>query len=62
MKSNVIGKSIKEINPNINIQTYIDSVKFNNNHIYDESFFEQLDGIVIAVRNIEARKFLLKNW
>lgn len=56
MKSNVAMKVIKNINPDINIHTYIESVESKNEHIYNKFFFEELDGIVVALRDTEARK------
>jgi molybdopterin/thiamine biosynthesis adenylyltransferase len=58
MKSNIAAKAVKAINPNINIHTFVDSVELKNDHIYNEIFFKQLDGIVAALKNTRTRKFL----
>jgi ubiquitin-activating enzyme E1 len=58
MKSNVAAKAVKAINPNINIHAFVDSVELKNDHIYNENFYQQLDGIVAALKNTQARKLL----
>ncbi len=61
MKSNVAAKAVKVINPNINIHAFVDSVELKNDHIYNENFYQQLDGIVAALKNTQARKLLAIN-
>lgn len=52
----VAAKAVKTMNSNINLHAFVDSVELKNDHIYNESFFQQLDGIVTALDNIKARK------
>lgn len=61
MKSNVAAKVVKSMNPNINIHAFIDGIELKSDHIYNDEFFQQLDGIVTALDNVKARKYLTIN-
>ncbi|CAF1455812.1 unnamed protein product, partial [Rotaria sordida] len=57
MKSIVAAQSIKVINPNMHVHAYVDGVLPETEHIYNDHFFQQLDGLVIAVDNVKTRKY-----
>ena len=59
MKSQVAAKAVKEMNSHINIKAYSDGVLPETEHIFDDKFFERLDGVVNALDNVKARKFSL---
>jgi ubiquitin-activating enzyme E1 len=59
MKSQVATAAVKVMNPDMNIRAYIDGVLPETEHIYDDHFFERLDGVVNALDNVKARKCLL---
>jgi len=56
MKSKVAAEAVKHMNPHMNISAYIEGVLPETEHIYNDTFFEQLDGIVNALDNVKARK------
>ena len=57
MKSKVAAKAVKAMNPKMNIHAFVEAVLPETEHIYDDSFFEQLSGVVNALDNVKARKF-----
>ena len=58
MKSKIAAKAVKEMNPDLNIHAYADGVLPETEHIFDDKFFERLDGVVNALDNVKARKSL----
>ncbi|CAF3985601.1 unnamed protein product [Rotaria sordida] len=58
MKSIVAAQSIKVINPNMHIHAYVDGVLPETEHIYNDHFFQQLDGLVTAVDNVKTRQYI----
>ncbi|CAF4189676.1 unnamed protein product [Rotaria sp. Silwood2] len=58
MKSQVAAKAVKTMNPNMNIHSFIEGVFTETEHIYNDTFFEQLSGVVNALDNVKARTFL----
>jgi molybdopterin/thiamine biosynthesis adenylyltransferase len=57
MKSKVAAEVVKLMNPNMHIRAYGDGVLPETEHVYDH-FFERLDGVVNALDNVKARKYL----
>jgi len=57
MKSKVAAESVKVMNPDINITSFVEGVFPETEHIYDDIFFERLNGVVNALDNVKARKF-----
>ncbi|CAF5138842.1 unnamed protein product, partial [Rotaria sp. Silwood1] len=53
MKSTVAAQSIKVINLNMHVHTYVDGALSETEHIYNDHFFQQLDGLVTAVDNVK---------
>ncbi|CAF3464770.1 unnamed protein product [Rotaria sp. Silwood1] len=58
MKSKVAAETVKTMNPMMNIHAYIDGVLPETEHIYDDKFFERLDGVVNALDNVKAREYI----
>jgi ubiquitin-activating enzyme E1 len=56
MKSIVAAEAVKKMNPSINIKAFVEGVLPETEHIYDDTFFEGLTGVVNALDNIKARK------
>jgi len=59
MKSQVATEAVKVMNPNMQIKAYVDGVLPETEHIYNDEFFERLDGVVNALDNVKARKNFL---
>ncbi len=57
MKSKVAAAAVQKMNPAINISAFIEGVSSETEHIYDDTFFEALTGVVNALDNVKARKF-----
>ena len=56
MKSKVAADAVKAMNPNMNIRAFVEGVLPETEHIYDDTFFERLDGVVNALDNVKARQ------
>ena len=56
MKSKVAADAVKTMNPTMNIHAYVDGVLRETEHIYDDNFFNKLNGVVNALDNVRARK------
>ena len=57
-KSEVASKAAKHMNPNINIVSHLNRVGADTEHVYDDEFFESLDGVCNALDNIDARIYV----
>ncbi|UJR37573.1 hypothetical protein I4U23_030274 [Adineta vaga] len=58
MKSKVASDAVKVMNPAMNILAYADGVLPETENVYDDNFFERLDGVVNALDNIKARQYV----
>ena len=58
MKSKVAAEAVKAMNPDIRICAYDDGVLPETENVYDDQFFERLNGVVNALDNVKARKCL----
>ncbi|CAF4856887.1 unnamed protein product [Rotaria sp. Silwood1] len=58
MKSKVAAEAVRKMNPNINIDAYIDPVGPETEHLYSDDFFEQLNGVANALDNVKARQYI----
>ncbi len=56
MKSQVATEAVKVMNPNMRIKAYVDGVLPETENVYNDEFFERLDGVVNALDNVKARK------
>eukprot|EP00117_Sycon_ciliatum_P031358 scpid5278/ scgid24543/ Ubiquitin-like modifier-activating enzyme 1; Ubiquitin-activating enzyme E1 len=58
MKSNTAAKAVKDMNPACNITAQQNRVGPDSEDIYNDDFFEQLDGIANALDNVDARMYM----
>ena len=58
MKAKVAGKAVKKMNPEVNIEAHQNRVGPETEMIYDDDFFENLDGVANALDNIDARTYM----
>jgi ubiquitin-activating enzyme E1 len=59
MKSKVAAEVVKGMNPAMNINAFVEGLLPETEHIYDDIFFENLNGVVNALDNVKARKIFL---
>ena len=57
-KSSVAARAARGMNPNLNIVAHENRVGADTEDIYDDDFFENLDGVANALDNIEARTYM----
>ncbi|XP_047102553.1 ubiquitin-like modifier-activating enzyme 1 [Schistocerca piceifrons] len=57
-KSAVAARAVKIMNPALNIIAYETRVGLETEKIYDDNFFEELDGVANALDNIDARIYV----
>ncbi|CAL8105724.1 unnamed protein product [Calicophoron daubneyi] len=58
MKSSVAAAAVKRMNPELNIVPHENRVGPETENIYDDNFFEALDGVANALDNVEARTYV----
>lgn len=57
MKATTAAKMISSRNPSMNIHAFVDRVDSNTERIFDDKFFDQLDGVIDASDNIRTREY-----
>ncbi len=57
-KSRVAANAALAMNPNLNIEAHENRVGAETEEIYNDDFFENLDGVANALDNIEARTYM----
>lgn len=57
-KSACAAEAIKQMNPKINIEHRLDRVGADTEHVFDDAFFESLDGVANALDNVPARVYM----
>lgn len=57
-KSTVAGRAIKEMNPDVNVKSYIARVGSESENEFNDDFFESLSGVCTALDNVEARLYM----
>ncbi|XP_041459410.1 ubiquitin-like modifier-activating enzyme 1 [Lytechinus variegatus] len=57
-KSDTAAKAAKEMNPDLNIVPHLNRVGPETENIYDDEFFESLDGVANALDNVDARMYM----
>ena len=57
-KSEVASKAAKHMNPNLNIISHLNRVGGDTESVYNDQFFEQLDGVCNALDNVDARVYI----
>ncbi|EPB66181.1 hypothetical protein ANCCEY_14726 [Ancylostoma ceylanicum] len=55
-KSTVAGRAVKVFNKDVRIQALSERVGADTEHIFNDDFFAELDGVANALDNIDARK------
>lgn len=58
MKSVVAAAAVKKMNAEVNIEAHENRVGPETENVYDDSFFESLDGVANALDNVEARNYV----
>lgn len=56
MKSDTAAMAVKQMNPSIKITPHQNRVGPDTERVYDDDFFESLDGVANALDNVDARK------
>ncbi|GAB9471689.1 putative ubiquitin-activating enzyme [Globisporangium polare] len=57
-KSTVAGRAIKEMNPDVNVVSYVARVGGDSEDQFNDDFFESLSGVCTALDNVEARLYM----
>lgn len=57
LKSDTAAAAVRQINPYIRVMSHQNRVGPDTEHIYDDSFFQNLDGIANALGNVDTREF-----
>ncbi|XP_040573095.1 ubiquitin-like modifier-activating enzyme 1 [Lepeophtheirus salmonis] len=57
-KSLVAAAAVKAMNPDVNIVAHENRVGQDTDHVYNDDFFENLDGVANALDNVEARVYI----
>jgi ubiquitin-activating enzyme E1 len=57
-KSDVAAAAVKLMNPDLNIEAHQNRVGVESEDIYNDDFFENLNGVANALDNIEARNYM----
>ncbi|XP_077980547.1 ubiquitin-like modifier-activating enzyme 1 [Glandiceps talaboti] len=58
MKSDTAAKAVKVMNPDVNITSHQNRVGPETENIYNDDFFESLDGVANALDNVDARMYM----
>nr|XP_033782239.1 ubiquitin-like modifier-activating enzyme 7 isoform X2 [Geotrypetes seraphini]XP_033782240.1 ubiquitin-like modifier-activating enzyme 7 isoform X2 [Geotrypetes seraphini]XP_033782241.1 ubiquitin-like modifier-activating enzyme 7 isoform X2 [Geotrypetes seraphini] len=58
MKSETAAAAIRRMNPECQVKAHRDSVGTSTEHVYNDDFFQELDGVAVAVDNIKARMYM----
>uniref|UniRef100_V9KCN4 E1 ubiquitin-activating enzyme n=1 Tax=Callorhinchus milii TaxID=7868 RepID=V9KCN4_CALMI len=58
MKSETAAAAVKQMNPNMRITPHQNRVGPDTEKIYDDDFFEALDGVANALDNVDARMYM----
>lgn len=57
-KSSIAASAVKVINPKLNVEPHENKVGTETENVYDDTFFEALDGVANALDNVEARTYI----
>ncbi|XP_077891556.1 ubiquitin-like modifier-activating enzyme 1 isoform X2 [Ictidomys tridecemlineatus] len=58
LKSDTAAAAVRQINPNIRVISHQNRVGPDTEHIYDDDFFQNLDGVANALDNVDARLYM----
>lgn len=56
-KSSVAAEAAKAFNPSLNVEAMCERVGGDTESLFNDEFFEKLDGVSNALDNVEARRF-----
>jgi ubiquitin-activating enzyme E1 len=59
-KSTVASRAAQRMNPDINIVSHLNRIGPDTEHVYDDEFFENLDGVCNALDNVDSRIYIDK--
>lgn len=57
-KSSVAARAIQEMNPDVNVKSYVARVGTESEAQFNDDFFESLSGVCTALDNVEARLYM----
>lgn len=57
MKSQTAAAAVKQMNPSIRITGHQNRVGPDTEKVYDDDFFESLNGVTNALDNVDAREY-----
>nr|XP_020043097.1 ubiquitin-like modifier-activating enzyme 1 isoform X3 [Castor canadensis] len=57
-KSDTAAAAVRQINPHIRVMSHQNRVGPDTEHIYDDDFFQNLDGVANALDNVHARLYM----
>src|SRR6185369_8871954 len=57
-KSTTAALAMKDMNPHVNIRAQDSRVGPETENVYDDAFFDRLDGVANALDNVEARLYM----
>ncbi|VDM67353.1 unnamed protein product, partial [Strongylus vulgaris] len=57
-KSVVAGRAVKNFNKDVHIEALAERVGTDTEHIFNDDFFEKLDGVANALDNVDARRYM----
>jgi ubiquitin-activating enzyme E1 len=57
-KANVAALAAQVMNPNLNVEAHINRVGPDTENVYNDAFFEKIDGVCNALDNIDARIYM----
>uniref|UniRef100_A0A452T4A0 Ubiquitin-like modifier-activating enzyme 1 n=1 Tax=Ursus maritimus TaxID=29073 RepID=A0A452T4A0_URSMA len=58
LKSDTAAAAVRHINPYIRVMSHQNCVGPDTEHIYDDSFFQNLDGVANALDNVDTRMYM----
>ncbi|KAL1480006.1 hypothetical protein MTO96_051395, partial [Rhipicephalus appendiculatus] len=58
MKSTTAARAVLKMNPEVNIVVHEDRVGSETENVYNDDFFESLDGVANALDNVDARQYM----
>ncbi|KAL1791626.1 ubiquitin-like modifier-activating enzyme 1 Y, partial [Sigmodon hispidus] len=58
LKSETAAAAVRDINPHIRVFSHQNRVGPETEHIYDDDFFQKLDGVANALDNVDARLYM----
>lgn len=57
LKSDTAAAAVRQMNPHIMVTSHQNRVGPDTERVYDDDFFQNLDGVANALDNVDAREF-----